>query len=282
MWPYSHYLIFHSPWQKIFTIMGRKRNQGKARKAAKAKEREEAYERRAAIHLYEEAQWQLSRLPCKHGFGPHSSTDIWFQFATIFGELFREALASGVFGPPVWVSVTKAEIATKDEFAEVWKDSTKLEMAMSFYLCIGTQHCLEGNYDNARQAAAIARWLEQYIAVELKRSQPLMNVPKVDEAYRADEHTLVKFFWHRISCSCLDEKYEEVKSITRMGLCYNLKCIAAGRKVERSKTKYCSRCRCCVTYCSRECQEADWTNHKGKCERGVAIITKFESEQQNL
>ena len=276
-------LVIFSTRQKICTIMGRKRNQGKARKEAKAKAMEEAKDRRRN-NICEEAQWWCSQLPCKHGAGPISSTDICFQFATIFGESFDEAIRGGRYDgkAPLWASVSQAQKATLDQFAEVWHDPAKMEMAMSYLLCIGTQQYLEGEYDYARQVAAIARWLEQDTAVCLKRTQALFNVPKVDETFHSDEHTLVKFLRHRIPCSCLDAKYEEVKSITKMGLCYNPNCNFEGGEVERSKTKYCSRCRCCVTYCSRECQEDDWTNHKEKCVRGAAMISKFESEQQNL
>lgn len=48
----------------------------------------------------------------------------------------------------------------------------------------------------------------------------------------------------------------------------------AGGGMERSNTKYYSQCRC-VTYCSRECQKARWTNHKSYCERDAALIAIF-------
>ena len=91
-------------------------------------------------------------------------------------------------------------------------------MAISFLLCKGTQDILEGGEqytmigsdDNARKSAAFARFFEQHIAVELEQTQALINVTKIINAYVADNHTLVKFLRHRISCSCLDEKYEEL------------------------------------------------------------------------
>ena len=46
-----------------------------------------------------------------------------------------------------------------------------------------------------RESAVLARYFEEYIAVELHKTQALMNFPKIVELYLdADEHTLVKFF----------------------------------------------------------------------------------------
>ena len=266
--------------------MGRKRNQGKVRRAARAKAREEAGERnnnsQTANPLEQPLSAQLRQLyvdegkgKCTHGFDPSVSTGI-YQFVDEFhssvrkaGERGERTVADGLVG---------AKDATMDEFAAVWVDSSQLETAMSFYLCFGTQQFLGGSYNYARQIAAFVRYLEQIIAVKLKQTQAVFNWPKIEDTYFSDEHTLVKFFRHRIPCSCLDEKYEEVKSITKMSMCYNPKCSIPdkNKKVERSKTKYCSRCRC-ATYCSRECQEADWSRHKPHCDGAAARIAKFET-----
>ena len=156
-----------------------------------------------------------------------------------------------------------------DDFAEVWQDSAKLTLAILHLLRLGTNAVRQDDYDTAAAISTVARYFEQCIAVELKRSQDLLNWPKIEEAYNADMHTLVKFFRRRIPCSCLDEKYQEVKHVTKMGFCFNTECKYPGNKVEHSKTKYCSRCRS-VTYCSRECQVADWSRHKPICDNSTA------------
>ena len=170
----------------------------------------------------------------------------------------------------------EAKNATWEEFAEVWNDLAKLETAMSFLLCVGTEHIRHGNDDAARDVATFIRYLEQDIAIELHHTQAFYNLPKLDESYAADVHSLVKFFRHRIPCSCLDDKYEEVKNIPKMGFCYNPKCTIPNRETERSKAKYCSRCRY-ATYCSRECQEADWTIHKLLCDKAAILQAKFKA-----
>jgi hypothetical protein len=170
---------------------------------------------------------------------------------------------------------------TLNEFADVWKDSAKMELAISHLLHLGVENILKGySKDHSRDFAMYARYFEQYIAVELHQTQATMNCPKIGEmTLRDDEHTLVKFFRTRIPCSCLDEKYHEVKHITKMGFCYNPKCNIPARQIERSKTMYCSRCRS-VTYCSQGCQKANWKEHKKFCDHRVAKKAEFEAQHQ--
>ena len=171
-----------------------------------------------------------------------------------------------------------------DEFADVWNDSTKMEMVLSYFLSEGTKTILENDYlMNVPANSVLARYLEQYIAVHLKQTQALMNWPKiVESSYEIDSdmHTLIKFFRRRIPCSCLDEEYQRWKHVTKVGSCFNPQCCIPSDCVERSKTKYCSRCRC-VAYCCRECQEADWWWHKPYCDMFAATKAEFEAKQQN-
>ena len=270
--------------------MGRKRNQGKARRAAKAKAREEVEDGANNNNLTTANNGTRKYKSPTEVFMDSNSPKCWHNgndslvftcpFVDKFHESFIDSAARGDRSLPECLMA--ARHSTMNEFADKWNDSYKLEMAMSFFLSAGTQLCLEGDYFNARFCATSARFIEQYIAVELKQTQALPHWIKMEETYlHADEHSLVKFFRHRIPCSCLDEKYEEVKQITKMGTCYNRQCSIPGREVERSKTKYCSRCRC-ATYCSRECQEVDWSRHKPHCDRNTARIAKFEVKQQNM
>ena len=268
-------------------MVSRKKAAGKARKAknaakAKAKERnnptteEESHWRVSESNNPAAFMRGLNQLKCRHGVEPLSSTDICLRFAFAFGESFDVHC-----NLPLSQCLIQAQKDMADELAEVWIDSAKLTLTASFFLCDGTQAVLEGKYDHARDCATIARYFEQYIAVAVKQTQALVNWPKLRETHIADLHTLVKFFRHRIPCSCLDEKYEEVKHITKMGLCYNLQCkFCAGGMTERSKTKCCSRCRN-ANYCSQKCQEVDWLRHKADCDRFAAIIDKFHLDLEN-
>ena len=215
-------------------------------------------------------------MQCTHGFTNFGKKSIIDDFTEAFRKAFIEAFKRDG-GVCIENSLVESKNATMDEYAEVWNDSAMMKSAISGFLFVGTRFILDGNDSSARAAATFARYLEQWTAVTLQKTQAFICWPKVQQS-ALDEYTLVKFFRHRIPCSCLDEKYEEVKTITKMGICNNKQCHLPHREVERSKTMYCSRCRC-VTYCSRECKIFDWSTHKPDCDCNVEMITKFEATQ---
>eukprot|EP00984_Skeletonema_dohrnii_P007856 scaffold2899_cov85-Skeletonema_dohrnii-CCMP3373.AAC.12 len=276
--------------------MGRKRNQGKARKAAKAKAREEATEdvqhnesmtsgRQQSLatqtqQLHVGAESPHDTINCNHGFDPLSETDsMCFQYANAFREAYNYKNRQDCDANLSSCLIAAHKATTLDRFADLWNDSAKMEIVISYYLSEGTQYVLEGNFGDARTCTVFARYLEQCTAVELKQTQALVNWGKICEAnIPLDIHTVVKFFRRRIPCRCLDKKYEQVKGFKKLGHCYNPDCPINYGQVERSKTFYCSRCRN-VTYCSRECQKADWTTHKHECDECVARIAEFEAKK---
>ena len=268
--------------------MGRKRNQGKARRAARAAkamdeaERREEYNNNQAANSSEQSEGRQVQIGeeilCRHGFETLASDQ---GFVRAFDSSFIGAFTSGDYSFRGCLIVAKND--TMDEFAAVWNDSTKMEMMISCFLFAGTQFILEGNDDAARDAATYVRFFEQCISVMFKQTLAQPNWPKIEETYYSDDHTLVKFYRHRIPCSCLDEKYEEVKHITKKGFCYNNECksFLGSEGVERSKTMCCSRCRNEV-YCSCECQVADWLRHKPECDQNAARKAAFDAKQQNM
>lgn len=119
-----------------------------------------------------------------------------------------------------------------------------MECIKSCYLAEGTKSILDGNTNDARIEATITKLLEGLITDQKNgyANSQAGSPAKMAELYLADEHTLVQFFRKRISCSCLDEKYKEVKSITKMGRCWNEKCPLPDRRAVRSEMVCCSRC----------------------------------------
>jgi len=221
-------------------------------------------------------------ITCRHGFDHLSEKDICFQYANAFREAYNYKNRQDCDANLSSCLIAAHKATTLDKFAEVGKDSAKMEIVISYFLSNGTQHILEGNYGAARALAIFARYLEQCTAVELKQTQAQVNWSKINEATNPlDIHTLVKFLRKRIPCKCLDKKYKEVKDTTKLGFCYNPECTIPDGQVERSKTFYCSRCRN-VTYCSRDCQKADSPIHKHECDKFVAEIAKFEAKKQSL
>jgi hypothetical protein len=291
----------------------RKKAKGQARKAAKVKNEavEKAIIRQELVEEIfrglEEGQIhrlrynnQSSALPsytepdsiCMHGFNPFPNEDICINFICAFVREFYKfihhrfecRLAGREAERGFILSLSTARDSTKDEYSEVWNSADKMKQVMKYFLYNGTMNSLDGKGANTRHSAILARFFEEWLKVKVHKSQAFIDWPKVVECGvgQSDEHTLVKYFWRRIRCSCLDEKYNVVKSMPKMGICFNPHCARSNSQekfVERSELKCCSRCRS-VTYCSRECQAADWLLHKEFCEEVVATKAEFDTSQQ--
>lgn len=171
-----------------------------------------------------------------------------FQAAEVRGE-------ENPYAEACYVSLLKYE--------DVWTDPVKMQWVISLMLQTGTVFLLEGKIKSAQLGASFICCFEQWVTRETKP----MNGAKVEELKYADEHTLVSFFRNRIPCNCLDDKYKDVKNITKLGICSNIGC-SKGNMVPRSTMLYCTRC-CNKYYCSRECQVDHWPHHKEECSNVV-------------
>lgn len=154
----------------------------------------------------------------------------------------------------------------------------RMDKLVSQSLCDATHYVLIGNNNEAGVEASFAYYFEQYIATHLEKTQPAINWLGVAELQHGDLHTLVKFLRKRIPCKCLDKKYKEVKSVTKMGICYNIECLLPGKQFPRSKILYCAGCD--FGYCSRACQKAHWKKHKKYCKRVAKERAEFHAKQQ--
>ena len=276
----------------------RKKAKGKARKAAQAEKNEaaeKAMEVAKSFRLLEQSQILRLRInnlssmmpTCLHGFDPFRFPDdeICIKFIRSFvREFYKCIFAEQYISKGQW-GLVAALLEARDATNEysVWYDADRIKQVISYFLHNGTMHILGGKEDGssyATHSALFARFFEQWLAWEVHKSQHCMNLPKVVECGMAqsDEHTIVKFFWRRIRCSCLDKSYEEVKSIPKMGMCFNPKCRHPKRFVERSELRCCSRCRI-ITYRSRECQIADWSSHNNFCEELAASKAEFDASR---
>jgi len=160
------------------------------------------------------------------------------MFATTFvKELFRDSdrrILNKILNEVI--------AATEKKCQGVWRDEKKLELIKSSCLSRGAENILEGAIDMARYDAFASDYLEQWTDFELLRTKSVFDPLKLAELIDADEHTLVIFFRKRIPCSCLDQKYKEVKSIKKMGRCTNPTCSHPDRMVERGTMLSCTRC----------------------------------------
>ncbi len=217
--------------------------------------------------------WRPVQGRCKHS-KPVEDLDMLsqtYEFALVFTDAYNEA------GGVLLNHKIRAAYHSTKKYVDVWNSEAALQFISVHLMNIGVDCLLEGNCKAASHYASIVYCLEQHVACNIRNDRPTINWPKINELYfDPDEHTLLSFFKKRISCSCLDDMYEQVKSVKKLGICYNVNCPLPDRKAIRSFTKCCSRCRR-VNYCSRECQEDNWRLHKifcdGYVQRDLMVMT---------
>ena len=278
----------------VEAMPSRKRAQGQSKKAAKAKNEAARKAREAEESFREVEQSQIQRLQknkarssmCLHGFDPFPDDDICIKFIRAFLHEFYTCCCEKYKDESqaeraIIECLLEAREVTKDEYSEIWNSDAKMKQVISYFLYNGTMHILDGEdscaTNSVLNSALIARFYDQWLKVNVHKSQACIDWPKVMESGGC-ERTGVKFIWRRIRCSCLDEKYEEVKSITKIGKCFNPECRLPERL--RSELRCCSRCRS-VTYCSRECQVADWSVHKELCDDVAATRAEFDASKRS-
>ena len=267
----------------------RKKAKGKARKVAKeakAREEESKVMEVAASQRQvqeEELEGRMERViisapsstMCRHGCPPLSTDE-----GKICCEFINEYMIAGSELTRLRVNVAEAFVtateATTEKYIDVY--AFKMDLVISFILLSGTQCILNGDNHIAQMYASLACYFEEFNAVTLKKTKASPNFSKVIELYYSDDHTLVSYYRKRIPCSCLDEKYKEVKSVKKMGRCYNPNCSHPDGSVERSKMFFCTQCGV-ANYCSVECQRADWKRHRQSCGNVAERKAAFNASQ---
>ena len=262
----------------------RKKAKGKARKEAKKAEAKEegsravgmaASQRQVEEEKLEERMERASindpsPTLCRHGYPKLSSDE-----ENICREFIKAFIITAISQANVGEGFCTATKATAEKYPDVY--ASKLDTVISIICEKGTQCILKGDNRHAKVLASIVRYFEEFMAIGVHMTRAVPSLSKVHELLDADNHTLVSYYRNRIPCTCLDEKYKEVKSVKKMGRCYNRNCSHPDRKVERSKMFSCSRCGL-VNYCSVECQKAHWKEHKEVCSRAVKKAA-FNSSQ---
>eukprot|EP00985_Skeletonema_marinoi_P012174 scaffold5829_cov129-Skeletonema_marinoi.AAC.5 len=218
---------------------------------------------------------QSHTIQCYHGYVPGEDHFIINEFVKTFVSGFNSLWGETYVGETINV----AHQATRKIHPEVGNDYFKMKMVLTLFLFQGTQAVLEGRISDARSFAAVAFYLEDYITFYFEDgANDVFDAARQIELLIADQHTLVKYLRKNIPCSCLDEKYKQVKSITKMGFCCNENCSLPSRMAERSTMVYCTRCRT-VNYCSRKCQKAAWPKHKSHCDKHAKARTGLDSRK---
>jgi hypothetical protein len=201
---------------------------------------------------------------CDHGYNPSSPSEE--HFCQDFMEHFMTCFINFSEGDTISEAFHSVEAKITN--------SPNIECIKSCFFADGAKLILDGNYDDARLHATLAKCFIMVRGMVSSLHHSLaVDVVKMMELIDADEQTLVQFFQKQIPCSCLDEKYKEVKAITKIGICINEDCPLPDRRAIRSKMMCCTRCNI-AHYCSRKCQKVNWSKHKNWCGKSDAEISE--------
>jgi len=138
-------------------------------------------------------------------------------------------------------------------------DPTKRKQVLDILLALGTDYVLTDNYAMATSVAIACLKVELFGCMKGSDKSDEYARGMIDDYERA----CIKFFYRNANCSCLKEKWNQAKSLPKIGYCGNLECSVI---METKDFLLCHACKI-TSYCSEECQKIDWSRHRGMCEQ---------------
>ena len=254
-------------------MTSRKRNKGKERKAKKEADKMER-EREIVRNTWvgyargvDEDGKVISQ--CNHGLDltiPDNNHPVinFIDALVVYGAKNRNMLVEKYF---------------RDTFTtqqELWRNKRYRETAVNIFIAIGTNCILSRERVDSFLAYAIVA-LDSYDGSGNFDSVVYNRVlaTKMRDIHFGTKRDLLKFFRKRITCKCLKEMHLEArKTLPKTGVCNHCE-----QEKERSLLMVCSSCRI-AQYCSRECQVAGWSRHKGYCKECVSVHKQQQAKKR--
>ena len=253
----------------------RKRNKGKDRKAKQLAKKEEK-DRADANRFWR--RFCSSSIECNHGRTLVVSTD--HPITSFIDQFF------------VNFTISKTQQNLKDLFethTQIWTKDSFRTLSIGILAHIGTNMLLldvpemSWSDDTVGWSMCLAQCivvLEHYNGT--KDIDSVINSRLVRSKWRdlnpyinSDRRDALKFFRKRTSCKCLKKMHLEArKTLPKLGSCWN-----CDKEAERVSLSVCSKCMV-MQYCSRECQVANYKEHKEYCDE-YARIHK-QNKQQDI
>lgn len=222
-------------------------------------------------------------IDCDHGFPSCSRQDYLsceeFFRASMYSALDLDMQVMAVEGG---ASFEVALTVTAKKYPELWNDDTKRELLQAYFLATGINLLMRQRKvpDGILLQVIVMSvlTLENYNKAENRSFGNLCLTAdffmKYQHIVQGCHRSIVRFFSTRISCSCLDEKKAETKTLPKVGRCDH-----CHENKDRSTLMLCTGCKV-QQYCAKECQRAAWPSHKDSCMRenfeGVYSVAKAE------
>ena len=234
----------------------RKRNKGKDRKAKQLAKKEENI--RAEAHEYWRSFCGINQ--CDHGRPLMISDD--HPVSSFMDHFYINLRNKGLV-----VSAILREIFATHR--NIWNNESYMKIVLDLFVRIGTNMMLHEDVDTKMNgpvcvAQAIIA-LEHYDGrddIDSVGNKRIVSSKWRDLGINSSEkRDALKFFRKRTSCKCLKKVHLEAReTLPKLGHCYNCQ-----KEMERVHLSVCSRCNICH-YCSRECQVAQWPEHREDCD----------------
>lgn len=266
----------------------RKRNKGQERKL-KAQQSELA-KLQSSTSYYGES---LDSFPCRHGFPRYDcKSSVSRPLGVLFCDIYREKmtgkidsrklspisksdfhnLASEAFDEVIlrYPGLLRDEADRKIAITYTTAQATEaiLGISMEIFFADSTDLALMFLFFTAFYANAVLSF-ESMKGGVIGAKESLNYIDMLDGC----RMSLMKFFVKRSPCSCLKEKYAEMKMHqSKTGVCGHCK----GR-FQRKDLLVCTRCER-RQYCSKECQVSDWHKHKMTCDLHRIVSSSLSDE----
>ena len=275
-----------------YKMTSRKRNKGKERKAKKFEAEQVAkrvkarttwqYWARGEMGLNVGGNCIIQSIECNHGCNVTIPDENNHPVCGFMDLYFMHCLGNSNKN----MSNVNFLIELFNSYPQVWKHDNYREMAIDILVRIGANKLLvrDPNLDAILHLATSILALENYDEGGYYNSpNALFHNRTVSSKVRdfvcgsrgIKNRDVLKFFRKRITCSCLKKMHLEVrKTQPKLGKCSHCEVVK-----ERALLMVCSRCRI-LQYCSRECQVADWAEHKGYCKECVSVHKQQQSKKR--
>ena len=261
----------------IVIMTSRKRNKGKERKAKKEAdkmERERGIVRNTWVGYASGMDYEGRVISqCNHGLDLTIPDDINHPVINFIDALVVYWVHNLHYHNNM--NVGKYLQDTYTTHPQLWGNESYREMTVNIFIAIGTNFMLKLNNEGAQDVATALRVfataivaLENYDGSGYFDSVVYNRVASTkmrDINGSGNMRDVLKFFRKRTSCKCLKAMHLDArKTLPKTGVCYHCEEVK-----ERALLMVCSSCRI-AQYCSRECQVADWAEHKGYCKECVS------------
>ena len=241
----------------------RKRAKGKARKA-------KARESNCNLILHNESV-------CRHGCEVISKDDICYKFVEQFEVEMKTAIDVSLKGANSlsFSDETIKRLKASKEYNMIWDNNSEetQQKLQSLFINLGTNLLLRDVTLEANAVVgyeAIQLGMASIVAMAIVSSQHDYDVLKalfdlksrlvLRDLNDGLSYDIIKFFHKRSPCKCLKKIYIQDRVKTRRAVCHHCKV-----ERERSQLYLCSGC-LYFSFCSKDCQAADWRDHQRRCD----------------